>query len=70
MGVAACLRGRPHPLLGGGEPGASWRAFPFSVAENLFIGAIGVAASSETREKKQVEQEEMGDGGSCPPPHL
>ena len=23
-GVAACLRGQPGPLLGGGEPGPSW----------------------------------------------
>ena len=51
--VAMCLRGRPHPLLGGGELGPSWRALRFSVTENLFIGAIDVAASSEAREKKQ-----------------
>ena len=51
-GVATCLCGRPRPLLGGGEPGPSWRAFPFSAAENLFIGAMGDAAGSEVRKKK------------------
>ena len=65
-GVAVCLRGRPRPLLGGGEPGPSWRAFPFSVAENLRIGTMGIAASNEAREKKQAEQEEMSDRGSAP----
>ena len=62
VGVATCLHGRPRLLLGGGEPGPSWRAFPFSAAENLFTGAMGVGASNEAREKKRAEQEEMGDG--------
>ena len=65
-GVAACLRGRPRPLLGSGEPGPSWRAFPFSAAENLFLGAMGIAASNEARKEKRTEREEMGDGGSAP----
>ena len=41
-------------------------AFPFSAAENLFDGAIGVTASNGAREKKRAEQEEMSDGGSAP----
>ena len=41
-GVAVCLRGWPRPRLGAGEPGPSRGAFPFSAAENLFDGAIGV----------------------------
>ena len=40
MGVAGCLRGWPRPRLGVGESGSTWRAFPFSVAENLFDGAM------------------------------
>ena len=39
--VVACLRGRPRPPLGGGKPGPSWWAFPFSTTENLFGGAMG-----------------------------
>ena len=67
-GVAACLRGRLHPLLGGGEPGPSWRAFPFSVAENLFTGAMSVAARrwSEGEEEAGGIEEEMRSGGSTP----
>jgi len=61
-----CLRGRPLPLLGSGEPGPSWRAFPLSAAENLFAGTMGVPTINEAREKKRVEQEEMTDGGSAP----
>ena len=64
-GVAACLRGRPHPHLGAGEPGPSRGALPFSAAENLFDGAI--AASGGARRKKRVNQEGMSDGGSAPP---
>ena len=52
--------------MGGGEPGPSWRAFPFSAVENFFVGAMDVTASSEARKKKQEEWEEMGDGGSAP----
>ena len=40
-GVVVCLRGRPRPRLGTGEPGPSRGAFPFSAAENLFDGAMG-----------------------------
>ena len=69
-GVAMRLCGRPRPLLGGCEPSPSWWAFPFSAAENLFIGAMGVAASSEARKKKQAEWEEMGDGVSAPSPFI
>ena len=60
------MQGRPQPLVGGEEPGPSWRAFPFSAAENLFVGTMGVATSNEARKKKQREQEEMSDGGSAP----
>ena len=38
--AVGCLRGRPRPRLAGGEPGPSWRAFPFSAAENLLDGAM------------------------------
>ena len=40
MVAKGCLRGRPRPRLGGGEAGSTWRAFPFSVAENLLDGAM------------------------------
>ena len=40
MGVAGCLRGWPRPRLGGGDSSSTWRAFPFSAAENLFGGAM------------------------------
>lgn len=46
-GAIGCLRGRPRPRLAGGEPGPSWRAFPFSVAENLFGEATGMASGQE-----------------------
>ena len=61
---------RPHQAgsRGGGEPGPSWQAFPFSAAENLFAGAMGVATGNGKRDKKRAEQEEMGDGGSAPLP--
>ena len=42
--------------LGRGESGPSWRAFPFSAAENLF-GAMGTASSQE---KEKDQQEGMG----------
>ena len=41
------MRGRPRPRLAGGEPGPSWRAFPFSMAENLFSGAMGMTSGQE-----------------------
>ena len=63
LGLAVCLLGRSRPCLGGGVPGPSWRAFPFSAAENLFAGAMGVATGTGAREKKRAEQEKMGDGG-------
>ena len=67
-GVAVCLQGRPRPLLGGGEPGPSWRAFPFSAAESLFAGAMGVAAGSEARKKKEQEkQRKRWVMGAVPP---
>ena len=69
-GVKACLRGRARTLLGEGEPGPSWRAFPFSAAENLFISAMDVAAGPEATKKEEAEREEMGDGGSVPPSQL
>ena len=55
----ACLRGWPHPLLGGGEPGPSWRAFPFSAAENLFVGAMSVAARRRDEEEEGEDSEGM-----------
>ena len=61
------------PLLGGGEPGPSCRAFPFSVTENLFVGAMGVVARSETMSKEEEAsgtEEEMGNGGSAPSPFI
>ena len=83
VGVAARLRGRPRPLLGGGELGPSWRALPFSVTENLFAGPswrafpfstaenlfAGAMSVAEARKKK--EQEERGKrwaaGAPLPP---
>ena len=41
---------------------------PFSAAENLFDGTIGVAASNGAKEEKRAEWEEMGNGGSAPLP--
>ena len=46
-GAMGCLRGRPRPRLAGGESGPSWRAFPFSAAENLFGGAMEMASGQE-----------------------
>ena len=46
-GAMGCLRGRPRPRLAGGESGPSWWAFPFSAAENLFGGAMGMASGQE-----------------------
>ena len=40
MVATGCLRGRPRPRLGAGEAGSTWRAFPFSAAENLLDGAM------------------------------
>ena len=40
MVATGCLRGRPRSRLGGGEAGSTWRAFPFSAAENLLDGAM------------------------------
>ena len=34
------MRGRPRPRLGGGEVDSTWRAFPFSAAENFLGGAM------------------------------
>ena len=46
-GTIGCLRGRPGPRFAGVESGPSWRAFPFSTAENLFRRAMGMASSQE-----------------------
>ena len=63
-----CLRGWPRPLLGGGEPGPSWRAFPFSTAENLFVRVMSVAARRWIKEEEEAGgmEEEMSNGGSAP----
>ena len=61
-----CLRRWTRSLLGSGEPGPSWQAFPFSASENIFAGAMGVTTSDEEREKKRAEQEGMSNGGSAP----
>ena len=53
-------------LTGTAALGPSWRAFPFSAAENLFVGAMGVAASYGERKKKRAEQEEMSGEGLRP----
>ena len=68
-GVVTCLRGRPRPRLGAGEPGPSRGAFPFSAAENFLRGAIRGTSSNEAK-KKQASEEEMGDGGSTPSPFI
>ena len=52
MGVAGCLRGRPRPRLGGGESSSTWRAFPFSAAENLFGGAMKKKEKQEGMDRK------------------
>ena len=54
MVATGCLRGRPRPRLGGGEAGSTWRAFPFSAAENLLDGAM----------KKKEKQGEMNWKGT------
>ena len=64
--ITASSRRWTDLFFGGSGPGSSRGAFPFSSAENLLIGAIVV--SSGARRKKQVNQEEMGDGGSAPLP--
>ena len=53
-------------FFGGSGSDPSRGAFPFSSAENLRIGAIGVEAGGGAGEKKQAEQEGMGDMGSHP----
>ena len=57
MGVAMAQRGRPRPLFGRSGSGTSCGAFPFSVVENLLIGAMGAAA------RRRGEKEEEGAGG-------
>ena len=57
MVATGCLRGRPRPRLGGGEAGSTWRAFPFSAAENLLDGAM----------KKKEKQGEMNRKGARRP---
>ena len=52
MGVAGCLQGRPRPRLGGGGSGSTWRAFPFSAAENLFGGAMKKKEKQEGMDRK------------------
>ena len=49
-------RGSPRPRLGGGEAGSTWRAFPFSAAENLLDGAM----------KKKEKQKGMNWKGARP----
>ena len=68
VGVAACLRGQPRPLLGGGETGPAWRAFPFSTAENLFVDAMSVTTRRWSKEEEEAGgmEEEMSNGGSGP----
>ena len=55
MVATGCLQGRPRPRLGGGEAGSTWRAFPFSAAENLLDGAM----------KKKEKQGWMNWKGAC-----
>ena len=45
--------GATAPLLGGGESGPSWRAFPFSATENLFVGAMGLERDGQASWKKK-----------------
>ena len=52
MGVAGCLQGQPQPRLGGGESSSTWRAFPFSAAENLFGGAMKKEEKREGMDQK------------------
>ena len=57
MEATGCLRGRPRPRLGRGEAGSTWRAFPFSAAENFLDGAM----------KKKEKQEGMDQKGRSRP---
>ena len=68
VGATVCLRGRPRPCLGTGEPGPSRGAFPFSAAENFLRGAIGGTGSNGA--EKQASEEEMGNGGSATSPFI
>ena len=52
-------------VVGSGSS-SSRGVFPFSTAENLRIGAMGVATGNGARrKKKRAEQEEMSNGGSA-----
>ena len=51
------MRERPRPLLGGGEPGPSLGAFPFSAAENFLIDTMSTMA------RRRGKKEEEGAGG-------
>ena len=64
--IAASSRRWIDLFFGGSGPRSSRGAFPFSLAENLLIGAIVV--SSGAGRKEQASEEEMGDGGSVPLP--
>ena len=50
--AVGCLRGRPRPRLAGGEPGLSWRAFPFSTADNLLGGAMKKKEKQDGMDRK------------------
>ena len=67
MGVAGCLRGRPRPRLGGGESSSTWRAFPFSTAENLFGGAMKEKEKQEGMDRKGRRRPVLIAGGGQPP---
>ena len=54
MGVAGCLWGWPRPRLGRGGSVPAWRAFPFSVAENLFGGAMKKKEKQEGMDRSPV----------------
>ena len=63
------MRGRPRPLLGGGEPGPSLGALPFSAAENFLIGAMGATTRRRGKNEEEGaggEKTEMSKGASPP----
>ena len=59
----------PNLFFGGSGPCSSQGALPFSAAENLLIGAMGVVAGRRSKEEEEETdgvEEEMSNGGSAP----
>ena len=67
MVATGCLLGRPRPRLGGGEAGSTWRAFPFSAAENLLDGAMKKKEKQGEMNQKAARRPVLIAGGGQPP---